>query len=73
MGIRGAWHYTELNDEKFDVYAGVMAGYNTVDYSYKSSSGVTYSGGRISVCRWQVLFDQPHCCFCRSWLWYNLF
>lgn len=48
IGVRGAWHYTELNHEKFDVYAGVMASYNILDYSYKSSSGITYSGDSYS-------------------------
>ncbi|NUN11976.1 hypothetical protein HUU53_05030, partial [Candidatus Micrarchaeota archaeon] len=59
IGVRGAWHYTELNHEKIDVYAGVMASYNIVDYSYESSGfsatsdsysnslgGSVFAGGR---------------------------
>lgn len=48
IGVRGAWHYTGLNSDKFDVYAGVMASYNILDYSYESSNGVDYDGSSYS-------------------------
>lgn len=43
FGVRGAYHYTGLNVDNLDVYAGVMISYNNV--SYNGSSLGSYSNG----------------------------
>ena len=34
IGVRGAWHYTELNVDNLDLYGGLMLAYNHVSASY---------------------------------------
>jgi len=61
VGVRSAFHYGGLNNNKFDLYGGFMLGYNIVSYKYTdndpsfdygsngSSSGIdlsAYLGGR---------------------------
>lgn len=48
IGIRGAWHYTQLPVEKLDVYGGVMLAYNILKYSYTDNGpdgGSYYNAG----------------------------
>jgi hypothetical protein len=46
VGVRSAYHYTGLDNEKFDVYGGIMLSANIVSYKYKNNSG--YSNGYAS-------------------------
>ncbi|MFT3824545.1 MAG: hypothetical protein QM731_11520 [Chitinophagaceae bacterium] len=39
IGVRGAWHYTEIPVEKLDVYAGAMVSYNILKYKYSDNTG----------------------------------
>lgn len=39
IGIRGALHFTQIQNEKLDLYAGLMASYNLLNYSYEDNSG----------------------------------
>lgn len=39
VGVRGAYHYTGLGNDKIDVYGGAMLSYNILKYSYKDNSG----------------------------------
>lgn len=64
VGARSAFHYSQLNNDKFDVYGGLMLSYNIVSYKYtdndpyydydygnSSSSGIGltgYVGGRYN-------------------------
>lgn len=46
IGVRSAYHYTGLNNDKLDVYGGVMLSYNLLSYSWKDNSG--YYSGSVS-------------------------
>ncbi|KPQ12971.1 MAG: hypothetical protein HLUCCX10_14480 [Algoriphagus marincola HL-49] len=39
IGVRGALHFTQIQNEKLDLYAGLMASYNLLNYSYEDNSG----------------------------------
>ncbi|WP_111670550.1 hypothetical protein [Algoriphagus litoralis] len=39
IGIRGALHFTGINVDHLDVYGGLMASYNLLNYSYSDNSG----------------------------------
>ncbi|HET7117912.1 MAG TPA: hypothetical protein VFI29_15560 [Hanamia sp.] len=39
VGVRGAYHYTALENEKIDVYGGAMLSYNILKYKYKDNTG----------------------------------
>ncbi|WP_297335212.1 hypothetical protein [Algoriphagus sp.] len=39
IGVRGALHFTQIQNEKLDIYAGLMASYNLLNYSYEDNSG----------------------------------
>ena len=48
IGARGAFHFSKIPNEKLDVYAGLMASYNLLNYSYEDNSGFnTGSGGNF--------------------------
>jgi hypothetical protein len=45
IGVRSAYHYNALNNEKFDVYGGLMLSYNILSYKYSDNSGTsTFKG-----------------------------
>lgn len=52
IGIRGAYHYNGLNVEKLDVYGGLMASYNLLSFSGRTSNlgsklkSTAFVGGR---------------------------
>ncbi len=35
IGLRSAYHYTGLNNEKIDLYGGLMLSYNMISYKWK--------------------------------------
>ena len=37
IGVRSAYHYGELNNDKFDLYGGLMLSYNLVSYKYSDN------------------------------------
>ena len=39
IGARSAYHYNALNNDKFDVYGGLMLSYNILSYKYSDNSG----------------------------------
>lgn len=39
IGVRGAMHFTGIKAENIDLYAGLMASYNLLNYSYEDNSG----------------------------------
>lgn len=39
IGVRGALHFTGINAENLDLYGGLMASYNLLNYSYEDNSG----------------------------------
>ncbi|MGN6533026.1 MAG: hypothetical protein ACTHK0_14890 [Ginsengibacter sp.] len=45
IGVRSAYHYNGIDNNKFDVYGGVMLSYNILNYSYKDESGNNINGG----------------------------
>lgn len=47
IGVRSAYHYTGLDNEKIDLYGGVMLSYNILSYSFKDNSGF-FSGSTSS-------------------------
>ena len=45
VGARAAWHYNGLNNDKFDVYGGVMLSYNILNYKYEDNdNSYNYDG-----------------------------
>jgi hypothetical protein len=44
IGARGAYHFTGVNVENLDLYAGVMLSYDNLSFSYSNSQGGTYAG-----------------------------
>ncbi len=48
LGVRSAYHYTGLDNDKLDVYGGLMLGYYILNHSYRDNSGfVNNSGGNF--------------------------
>lgn len=48
IGARGAFHFSKIPNEKLDLYAGLMASFNLLNYSYEDNSGMnTGSGGNF--------------------------
>src|SRR5690606_11774888 len=45
LGVRSAYHYTGLANEKADLYGGVMLSYNILNYSYEHSGGLNMNTG----------------------------
>ncbi|WP_026951404.1 hypothetical protein [Algoriphagus mannitolivorans] len=39
LGARGAFHFSQIQNEKLDLYAGVLLSYNLLSYSYEDNSG----------------------------------
>ncbi|WP_332913745.1 hypothetical protein [Algoriphagus boritolerans] len=39
IGVRGIMHFTGIDKENLDLYAGLMASYNLLNYSYEDNSG----------------------------------
>src|SRR5690554_3881733 len=37
VGVRSAYHYSGLENERVDLYGGLMLSYNILNYSYESS------------------------------------
>lgn len=73
IGIRSAYHYNGINNDKFDVYGGLMLSYNLLSYkyedngggtvinsgSYGSTAGITaYVGGRYNFINNLALFAE---------------
>ena len=44
FGVRGAYHFTGINVENLDLYAGVMIAYDNLNFTYSNNSGTTFSG-----------------------------
>jgi hypothetical protein len=47
-GIRGAWHFTGLNIENLDLYAGLMLSYDDLSFSYSDNQGGHYGGSKYN-------------------------
>ncbi len=47
IGVRSAYHYTGIKNDKVDVYGGLMLSYNIVNYKYTDNMGNSglYSAG----------------------------
>lgn len=46
IGVRSAYHYNGIKNEKFDVYGGLMLSYNILSYKFSDNGGTsTYKGG----------------------------
>jgi hypothetical protein len=43
VGVRGAYHFTGLNIQNLDLYAGVMIAYDNLNYSYSNNQGGSYN------------------------------
>lgn len=39
IGVRSAYHYNGINNEKFDVYGGLMLSYNILNYKFSDNGG----------------------------------
>lgn len=39
VGVRSAYHYQGLDNDKIDLYGGLMLSYNILNYSYSDNSG----------------------------------
>lgn len=48
VGVRSAYHYTGLENERVDLYGGLMLSYNILNYSYESSGGSSTNTGASS-------------------------
>jgi hypothetical protein len=46
VGVRGAYHFTGLNIQNLDLYAGVMIAYDNLNFTYSNSAGYS-TGGNI--------------------------
>ena len=40
IGVRSAYHYNGINNEKFDVYGGLMLSYNILSYKYEDNGSL---------------------------------
>lgn len=45
IGARSAYHYGGLNNDKFDLYGGLMLSYNIVNYSYEDNDPGNFTYG----------------------------
>ncbi|THU39516.1 hypothetical protein FAM09_13510 [Niastella caeni] len=46
IGVRSAYHYNGINNEKFDVYGGLMLSYNILSYKFSDNgTSSTYRAG----------------------------
>jgi hypothetical protein len=46
LGVRSAYHYNGINNEKFDVYGGLMLSYNILSYKFSDNgSSSTHLSG----------------------------
>lgn len=45
IGVRSAYHYNGLDQEKLDVYGGIMASFNILSYKYEDNYGGAGSSG----------------------------
>lgn len=43
IGVRGAYHFTGLQVENLDLYAGVMIAYDNLNFKYTDNAGVSYT------------------------------
>lgn len=39
VGARGAFHFSQIPNEKLDVYGGLLVSYNILNYTYSDNSG----------------------------------
>lgn len=44
VGVRSAYHYNGVQNEKFDLYGGLMLSYNILNYEYKDNGGGSIPG-----------------------------
>ena len=47
-GVRGAWHFTGLNVDNLDLYAGLMLSYDDLSFSYHDNQGGHYAGTKYN-------------------------
>lgn len=47
LGIRGAFHFSNIPNEKLDLYAGLLASYNLLNYSYEDTTGSNTQSGNF--------------------------
>lgn len=45
IGLRSAFHYHGIDNEKLDLFAGLMLSYNILNYSYRDNTGMPNIGG----------------------------
>ncbi len=45
LGIRSAYHYNGIDNDKLDVYGGLMLGFYLLDYSYSDNTGFNDASG----------------------------
>ena len=46
IGLRSAYHYNGINNEKFDLYGGLMLSYNILSYKFSDNGGTSaYKAG----------------------------
>ena len=45
IGVRSAYHFSSIENEKLDLYAGIMLGYYFVNFKHTSSQGSIGSSG----------------------------
>lgn len=45
IGVRSAYHFTGLENDKLDLYAGLMLGYYFVNYKVSNNQGFSGGGG----------------------------
>lgn len=43
FGVRGAYHFTGINVDNLDLYAGVMIAYDNLNFTYSDNAGTSYS------------------------------
>jgi len=43
IGVRSAYHYNGINNEKADLYGGLMLSYNILNYKYEDNGGFNQS------------------------------
>ncbi|MFT4154226.1 hypothetical protein [Parafilimonas sp.] len=39
LGVRGAYHYTDIDNDEIDVYGGATISYNMLSYKYSDNAG----------------------------------
>lgn len=45
IGVRSAFHYHGLENDKIDLFGGAMLSYNILNYSYSDNTGMSNMGG----------------------------